>query len=136
MIFESKKLAYDGERYSEPLYKFDTNTLTYTYYDEEQKISLNNIFYAEPLRYHVNYCLEHCPERIQELVNNGTIENYLISINERVENIIDEQVNEWKNNDREYLAAKAAGDAYTMQAIANMLTLRARDIAYYSVVYA
>lgn len=136
MIFESKKLAYDGERYGEPLYSFDTDTLTYTYYDEEHKTSRSSVFHSEHLRYHVRYCLAHCPDRIRKLVDDGAIEKYLVSLNERVEKIIDDQVAAWEMNDKEYLAAKAADDPETMQGIANMLALRAREIAYDCVVYA
>ena len=118
------------------MYVLDTNALTVTVNDLDfYPMELVTSFSSDQIKYHLHYAAEYHPDRLRRLVNNGEILNYLLDLEIAVEEALERQVNKWKANDREYLAAVAAGDMDKANGLENMLRLCAREQFLASVGY-
>lgn len=136
MTFSSEKLAYDGKKYTLPIWRLDTDTFTVIHINEATHKEERTPFISESVRYHIKYTVEHCPERFETLVNKGEILSYLSELEDNVDKAVDAQLELWKQTDKEYLAAQENNDTLQQAGILNMLELRAKEIIFENMVYA
>ena len=104
MIFESKQT-----RNGKPVWAVDTDKLTVTHVTktgaEEQ-----HSFWHDCVKYHLHYCVEYYPERLQNLVDNGEIYRYLDELDIKITDAVMEQAEVLMKNNREYQIANEMGD--------------------------
>ena len=77
MIFRSEKMIYNGERYTDPACVLDTAERTVTVIDPVTFESKTTEFHTDYIKDHLGYVASHHPERLQRLVNEGKIIEYL-----------------------------------------------------------
>lgn len=133
MIFSSKNNIFDGKNFI-PEWQLDTENYTVTH-NTEGKAPEEIYFHQEAVQYHVNYTVEHYPERFQKLVDSGEIISYLGELYDRVFDAVDELTEQMSENDREYRLAREKGDIITQAGIMNMYEMTAREIIYPAMVY-
>lgn len=133
MIFSSKKTSYDGERFV-PEWQLNTETYTVTH-NKEGKASEKTYYYQEAVRYHINYTVEHYPERFQKFVDSGEIVSYLDELYDRVFDAVDELTEQMIANDKEYQLAREKGDIIKQAGLENMSKEIAKEIVYPAMVY-
>lgn len=136
MIFSSEKMAYDGEKYTVPLWRLDTESFTIIHINESSHREERTTFHSECIRYHINYISDNYPERFQKLVNSGEILDYLETLETKVYNAVDRQLNKWKSQNTDYLLALSSNDYIAQARIENMLEMQAREMIYSTMVYA
>lgn len=119
MIFKSEKR------------QFDTDNITVTNLIDGS----THIFHADHIRYHINYTCEHCPERLQTLVDNGEILTYLEEFDVKVTDAICDQTDLLMENSKEYQIALETGNLIEVGSIGNMLRENAKEIVYEDMVY-
>lgn len=137
MIFKSEKRFYDKseQRYTKPLWTFDTELRQVTVLDEKTGTEKKYDFYSIYARYHIPYVTENHPERFEKLVNEGKIYDYLIDVEERTRNAVDSQVEQWQDNDRSYKLALKSGDILRQSRITNALEAMARELIFPTMIY-
>lgn len=135
MIIKSDKMGYDGEKYVMPVWQLDTANYTVTHYSEETHEVETTPFHAECVRYHIDSICSKNVDILKDMVNKGELLDYLNQFEEKVNEMINRQVERWKKSDKDYLEAKEIGDNAKEARILNMLTLRAKEIVYRNVVY-
>jgi hypothetical protein len=135
MIFTSDKMAYDGRKYTKPLWQFDTDSCTVIQVNEHTYREQRTAFHCECVRYHINFTVQNCPERLQKLVDSGQILTYLENFEDRVYKAVDSQVDMWKAENPDYIAALATGDFIKQAGIENMLEMQAKKAVYDVMVY-
>ena len=129
MIFESKQTV-NGK----PVWAVDTNKLTVAHITktgDEEKHS----FRHDCVKYHLHYCEEYFPERLQNLVDSGEIYNYINELDIKVTDAVGEQAELLMKNNREYQIANEIGDLYKVGAIGNNCRQEARDMVFAAMVY-
>ena len=104
MIFESKQ-TINGK----PVWAVDTDKLTVTHVTktgaEEQ-----HSFWHDCVKYHLHYCVEYYPERLQNLVDNGEIYRYLDELDIKITDAVMAQAEVLMKHTREYQIAYEMGD--------------------------
>lgn len=137
MIFKSEKRFYDEkqQKYTFPLWSFDTDTICVTTVDARTGKAQEDNFYSEYIRRHVPYVMEHQPERFEKLVNEGKIYNYLLDIETKAMDAVDRQVDKWKEKDRDYQLAVKNGDIVKQAKIINSLEYMAKEAIYPAMIY-
>ena len=136
MIFASEKMAYDGNSYTSPLWQLDTDNYAVIHINEATGKEERTQFHTDCIIYHMNYTVEHCPERFEQLVNRGEILEYLETFEDKVLDAVDKLTDCWKQTDKEYLLAKENGDTLKEVGLLNMFDMRAKEIVYRDMVYA
>ncbi len=134
MIIRSAKMIYNGKQYTEPECVLDTTERTVTQVDPkifEKKITE---FHTEYVKDHLRYVANKHPERLQRLVDEGRIVEYLDKIETRATEAVDRQVEKWKETDKEYLAAVISGDTLKAVGLANCLQGMAKEIIYKTII--
>ena len=133
MIIRSKdKIQVNGK--NKPMWVLDTDALTVTYNTPDAEPSVT-AFNSDHIKYHLHYSAEYRPERLRKLVNSGAILDYLIELDNAVEEALERQVNRWKAHDQDYLDAVAAEDTEKARGLENMLRLCAREPVFEAMVY-
>lgn len=135
MIFESNDRTYNHKGSAVPIWKFDTDSYTVFHYDERRCIEDKTSFHSECIRYHINYLLEHNPDRLDMLVNKGEIVSYLDQLESKIITAVDSQVSIWKETDKEYLLASANDDNIRKAQLTNLFEAKAKEIIYAAMVY-
>lgn len=135
MIFRSDKMIYNGERYTDPACVLDTEERAVTTVDPKTFESKTTEFHTDYVKDHLRYVADAHPERLQNLVNEGRIIEYLNDIEEKAILAVDRQVEKWKKSDKEYQAALLAGDEQRAVRLANGLTFMAREAVYSNIIY-
>lgn len=134
MIFRSEKMIYDGERYTDPACVLDTAERTVTVIDPTTFKSKTTEFHTDYVKDHLSYVAAHHPERLQRLVNEGRIIDYLDRIETRASEAVDRQVEKWLKSDKEYQAALLAGDELRAVRLKNGLKFMARQGVYENII--
>lgn len=75
------------------------------------------------------------PERLQRLVDEGKIIDYLNDLEDKCFEATDRQLELWKENDKEYKAAAMNDDIVKMGGILNNLTAMAKEQVMNTMVY-
>lgn len=137
MIFKSEKRFYDKseQRYTKPLWTFDTELRQVTALDEKTGAEKKYNFYSIFARRHIPYVTENHPERFEKLVNEGRIYEYLTDVEERTRDAVDRQVEKWQQTDRDYKLALKSGDILKQSNITNALEAMARELIFPSMIY-
>ena len=130
MIFKSKEIA-NGE----PLWLVDTDTQTVTHIHPKTFKVEEHRFFHDYIRYHLHYVEEYAPERLQKLVDNGEIFQYLTDFDHKVFDALNRQEELLKVNCLEYTAAIDKGDLVAVGAIGNALQQQAREIVFDNMIY-
>lgn len=126
MIFKSKKLV-NGE----PLWSVDTDTQTVTHIHPKTFKVEKHRFFHDYIRYHLHYVEEYAPERLQKLVDNGEIFQYLTDFDNKVFEALNRQEELLKANSPEYRLAVDKGNLNAVGVIGNALQQQAREIVFY-----
>lgn len=129
MIFESKQTV-NGKA----VWTVDTDTQTVTHTTKSGETE-EHYFSHDCVRYHLHYCEEYYPERLQNLVDNGEIYRYLDEFDNKVTDAVYEQAELLMQNDRAYRVALEIGDLNKMGAIGNAYTQQAREMVFETMVY-
>ncbi|MBQ8515044.1 MAG: hypothetical protein IJ496_06580 [Ruminococcus sp.] len=137
MIFKSDKMAYDGAamKYIAPVWELDTEKQIVKHTDETTLEVSEEYFHQLFVGYHLKYVAEHCPEKLQQLVNSGEVIDYLEKLIDEVYDAEEGLVEKWKAADKEYQAAALSGDIREQAAILNRMDMQAHEIVYPELVY-
>ena len=130
MIFKSKNLVGD-----KPEWSVDTDTQTVTHIHPITGNAEENRFTADYMRYHLHFCEEYHPERLQRLVDSGEIYQYLSDLDNKVFDALDSQEKLLQENSTEYKIAMEKGDLVAVGAIGNMITAQARESVFEAMIY-
>lgn len=137
MIIKSEKNVYDSSNgmYDHSVYELDTEKRTVTYTDPVTYERTTTSFNTDFTRHHLRYVEENDIGRLKKLVNEGRIIEYLDEIEDKCFEIVDNQVEKWKADDKEYQAAVMCGNIVLAAGLANNMMLRAKEIANNCIVY-
>lgn len=135
MIISSDRLAYDGKKYTEPLWQLDTERYMVLHREENSDKVIRTVFHSECVRYHINYVAEKAPKRLKALVDSGEILKYLEDLETGVYKAIDEQIGLWRAEDTEYQLAIENNDTETQAKIENLFEMQAKEMIYITMVY-
>ena len=135
MIFKSKELVNVPDRGEMPVWSVDTDTQTVTHVHPKTFKNEEHRFFRDYIRYHLHYSEEENPERLQRLVDNGEIFQYLSDLDNRVFDALDSQEELLKANSREFQEAHEKGDIVTEGAIGNLLQQQARESVFEAMIY-
>ena len=127
MIIRSEQMIYDGERYTEPACVLDTALSKITVINPNTLESKVTQFHTESVQDHLRYVADYHPERLQKLVDEGTIIEYLDKLETQAREAVERQVAKWKKSDKEYQAAVLAGDTGKAFRLENGLKVMAMD---------
>lgn len=147
MIIKSEKMGYDKQKKQYvPLYQLDTENAVVAVFDENARKyftdkvfgTVTNIiaFHTDYAQKHINYVMKNSPERLQRKVNEGAIIDYLSSIENRAFEAVENQVDKWKESDKEYQLAVIEGDLLKAAGLENNLIARAKELIYPTIIYA
>lgn len=131
-IRSKEKVQFNGK--NKPVWVLDTDALTVTHNTPDAE-PIVTAFSSDYVKYHLHYCADYHPDRLRKLVNSGEILEYLLNLENAVEEALESQVNKWKANDQEYLNAVAAGDTDKANGLENMLRLCAKESIFEAMVY-
>ncbi len=112
-------------------WKLDTENLTI---ENLKNGEITNI-YGDHLKYHIHFSAEKNPDRLQKLVDEGKIIEYLEEIDIKIRDAVMDQAEKLMNEDMEYRAAVESGNLVEVGRIGNMYTEKAREIVYSAMVY-
>ena len=129
MIFQSKQTV-NGK----PVWAVDTETLTVIHITKTGETEQHS-FWHDCVKYHLHYCEENYPERLQKLVDSGEIYRYLNELDIKVTDAVGEQAELLMQNNREYQTANEIGDLYKVGAIGNACRQDAREMVFATMVY-
>lgn len=135
MIFKSKELVNVPDHGEMPVWSVDTDTQTVTHVHPKTFKTEEHRFFHDYIRYHLHYSEEENPERLQRLVDNGEIFQYLSDLDNRVFDTLDSQEELLKANSREFQEAHEKGDIVTEGAIGNLLQQQARESVFEAMIY-
>ena len=135
MIFKSKELVNVPDRGEMPVWSVDTDTQTVTHVHPKTFKAEEHRFFRDYIRYHLHYSEEENPERLQRLVDNGEIFQYLSDLDNKVFDALDSQEELLKANSREFQEAHEKGDIVTEGAIGNLLQQQARESVFEAMIY-
>lgn len=109
---------------------------------DTDKIAVRNIeegkiydFYTDHIRYHLHYSEEYAPERLQKLVDDGNILEYLKELELKVTDEVNEQTDIFMTDSKEYQIALESGNLIEVGKIGNMLREQAKKSVYSTMVY-
>ena len=135
MIFRSESMVYQNDRYTVPVWVLDTDTQTVIYTNPETFEEQHWQFHTDHIRYHLHYCEEYRPERLQSLVNSGEIYKYLDELDTKVTDALMEQAEILMNADSDYKTALETGNLYEVERIGNMCREQAKEPIFNAMVY-
>lgn len=135
MIFKSKELVTVPGQGELPVWSVDTDTQTVTHIHPKTLETEEHRFFHDYIRYHLHYVEDEAPQRLQRLVDNGEIYQYLSDLDTRVFEAIDSQEELLKANSREYKTALEKGDLNAVGAIGNGLEHQARESVFEAMIY-
>ena len=135
MIFKSKELVNVPDRGEMPVWSVDTDTQTVTHVHPKTFKAEEHRFFRDYIRYHLHYSEEKNPERLQRLVDNGEVFQYLSDLDNKVFDALDSQEELLKANSREFQEAHEKGDIVTEGAIGNLLQQQARESVFEAMIY-
>lgn len=92
-------------------------------------------FHTDYVKVHLRYVANKHPERLQRLVNEGRIIEYLDTLKTRATEAVDRQAEKWKASDKEYQAAVMSGDTLKTVGLVNCLQSMSREIVYDTIIY-
>ena len=122
--YKSEHTAYSSlKKEYVPLWKLDTNTVTVTHFNADTQTEESKTYHTDFIRYHVHYSENHCPDRLQRLINDGSIISYLDDLETSVNNALNRQVQIWKELDKEYQTAVLLGDTRSRKGLKIVFTI-------------
>lgn len=137
MIMDSSVMIYDNaEKSYVPKWRYDTDRNILYYYNMRiGKYRTKNIIDRYMID-HIRYLANNYPERIQHILDNDNLYRYLLRKSRRAQNVVDRQVQEWQETDKEYRIAQDTGNFKLEVRLLNNLIARAEEIMYPRVIYA
>ena len=81
------------------------------------------------------YVAEYDIGRLKKLVNEGKIINYLEEFEDKCFEVVDNQVEKWKAEDKEYQHAVMNGDIVLAAGLANNLVEKAKEVIRNNLIY-
>ena len=135
MIYKSNELIVGVDQEPISLWSVDTDTQTVTHIHPKTFKTEEHCFFRDYIRYHLHYVEENNPERLQRLVDNGEIYQYLSELDNKVFEALDSQEELLKANSPEYQLALDKGDLNAVGAIGNALQMQARESVFEAMIY-
>ena len=135
MIFNSKEMVYQNDRYTVPVWVLDTETQTVIHTNPQTFEENRWQFHTDHIRYHLNFCAKYHPERLQRLVDSGEIYSYLNDLEIRVTDAVMEQAEILMNADSDYKTALETGNLYEVERIGNMYHEQAKEPIFRAMIY-
>ena len=136
MIIKSKKMVYDGRQYTESEWTLDTAQRTVTHVDPKTMETTVTDFHTDYVKDYLRYVTAKHPERLEKLLDNGKIIEYLDELETRAIESVDRQVELWKKSDKEYLSAVLSGDEMKQIRLTNSFENMAKELIYDAIIYA
>lgn len=134
--YKSEQTVYDPlKKKYVPLWRLDTNTVTVTHITPDTLAVESKTYSTDFIRYHLHYSDSKYPDRLQRLVNNGRIIQYLDDLELKVGEAISRQVELWKQTDSCYQKAVLSGDAEKLHGLENCFVYMARESVFECMVY-
>ena len=84
---------------------------------------------------HIRYLYQYDKERIQKLLDDGNIYMYICRKKRAANSTVEQQVEKWKDNDKEYRLAVETGNIQDEIGLENNFIARAEEIMYPCVIY-
>lgn len=137
MIFKSKTLVYDKQRevYTLPVWTLDTDNTVLTHIHLETLEQERFSFHTDHVHAHVRHLANYHPDRLQAMLDDGTIYSYLDSFDIRVTDLINAQAQIFMDECREYQAALELGKLNEVGRIGNNCRQNAAEAVYAAVVF-
>lgn len=132
MKFESKRFVYNEKEIPAWVIEVEKKKVTVIQNGDEEEVMQ---FYSDYIRYHFNYLAETNPDRIQNLIDEDRILEYIDDFDDRCFEAVDKQVELFKKSDRKYKIAAANDNIVEMGATLNNLTAIARQMIMNTMVY-
>lgn len=118
-----------------PIWKLDTETITVYHFNTDIQTVEQKTYCTDFIRYHIHYSEFKCPDRLCKLVNDGTIISYIDDLEATVNKALKQQVQLWKDTDREYQIAVAVGNTEKQIGLENCFLFMARESVFDCLVY-
>lgn len=135
MIFKSETMVHNADMQYVPEWELNTDERSVTHFDRKLQSTKTYDFITDYARDHLSYIAARNPQKLQQLVNEGKIYDYLTDFEERAADAIDSQVERWKAHDKEYLLAAELGDIEKQARIENNFIARARELINDTIIY-
>ena len=135
MIFKSNELIASFDNGAFPIWSVDTDTQTVTHIHPKTFETEEHRFFRDYIRYHLHFVEDTDPDRLQRLVDNGDIYQYLSELDTKVFEALDSQEELLKANSPEYRLALDKGDLNAVGAIGNALQQQAREMVFNTMIY-
>ena len=84
----------------------------------------------------LQYLAESAPDRIQDLLNNGNIYLYLSRLNRKATIAVENQIEQWKKTETDYLLAIKNKDFMLQVGLFENMKARAEELIFPAIVYA
>lgn len=134
--YKSDQTAYSPlKKKYVPLWRLGTSTMTVTYFNPDTQTEDSETYNTDFIRYHLHYSDSHYPDRLQRLINEGRIVQYLDDMELKVSDAITRQVGLLKQTDSCYLKAVLSGDTEKMLGLENCFVYMAREAVFECMVY-
>lgn len=135
-VMNSLTIIYnDKDNIYVPKWKFDAENVSVSLFKEREceyrRIPIINKYCCD----HMRYLYQNDQDRIQQLLNDGTIYWYMRRKERDANKAVDRQLEKWLESDKEYRLAKANGDILKEVGLYNNLKARAEEIMYPCVIY-
>ncbi len=135
MIFKSNEHIATFDQEALPIWSVDTDTQTVTHVHPKTLETEEHRFFRDYIRYHLHFVEDTDPDRLQRLVDNGEIYQYLSELDTKVFEALDSQEELLKANSPEYQLALDKGDLNAVGAIGNALQQQARESVFEAMIY-
>lgn len=100
----------------------------------ERVINVNVNFHYGQI--HLTYLIDSNPDRLYEVLNNGSIYAYLAKIDRMAARTIMKQIEDWKATEEDYIRAKKEADYASELGLLSNMTSRAEEMVYSSILCA
>lgn len=135
MMFTGKDMGYNTQtKQYIPKWQLDTAECIVYFFNEQTLEIEETCFHTGYARDHIYYVSANHPDRLQRKLDDGTIIDYITDVEERAMDAVDSQVELWKENDKDYLLAKAKGDIRKMAGLENGLINMAKELIYPAII--
>ena len=135
MIFKSNETVIVPDRGEMPVWLVDTDTQMVTHVHPKTLETEEHRFFRDYIRYHLHFVEDTDPDRLQRLVDNGEIYQYLSELDTKVFEALDSQEELLKANSPEYRLALDKGDLNAVGASGNALQHQARESVFEAMIY-
>ena len=118
-----------------PICKLNTSTQTVYKLIPDSLAYETFTFNSDCIKYHLSHMISQNRSRLQNLVDKNEIYEYLYNLEAKVSTAIFNQVEKWKQSDKEYIIAIEKGDIQKAAGLENCLNYMASEMIFDCMVY-